>query len=402
MPSAEVQGIVDRLAGQLRRSVVIDDPHVSMLYSSAHFGDEDPVRVEAMLNRRANSKAIGHVLAQGVASWTRGGVIPPNPELGMQSRVCVPVRWRGELIALIMVMDPDGSITIAELSKISGIAEQVAPLLADELLVADETTEQTVLDLVSSEASVRRRALTELAGTALVDDFEHVTAIWLAMPGRGGDASPAHVNVAMRSALTMPAPTGTRRQLGAVEQRTAVVLLGSVRPPKPESLRTHAKRMLTRVHDLSSGRFRAVAGIGPSVPGLERAHETAELASLASRAADAGFAEGATTWAELGAYGPLLRIPQSQLGPRVVPAEVQRLLEVDRDGQLAATLRAFLDAGGSAPAASTELQIHRTTLYYRLGRIEELTGLDLSDGRTRLTLHLGLTLLDLIPDFRQT
>ncbi|KRF16887.1 helix-turn-helix domain-containing protein [Nocardioides sp. Soil796] len=397
MPSEEIQEIVDRIASKLQRSVIIDDPNVKLLYSSAHFGDEDPVRVDAILKRRANSKAIGHVLAQGVASWPRAGVIPSNAELGMQARICVPVRWRGELLALIMVMDPDGSFTMAEMAEISGIAEQVAPLLADELSVADETSEQAVLDLVSQEPTVRRRALTEVASTRTAEDFALVTAIWLAIPETSSDASQAHVNVAMRSAFTLPTPVGVRRQLAAVDKRTAVLLLGSAKPVK---VRAHAERMLTRVHDLSSGRFRAVAGIGPAVTGLDRAFETAELAALASRATDAGLKGSTTTWEELGPYGPLMRIPHDQLGPRALPAEVQRLLEVDGDRQLAVTLRAFLDAGGSAPTASAALNIHRTTLYYRLSRIEELTGYDLSDGRVRLTMHLGLTLMDLLPDVR--
>ncbi|MEV6489526.1 helix-turn-helix domain-containing protein [Actinoplanes sp. NPDC051633] len=40
--------------------------------------------------------------------------------------------------------------------------------------------------------------------------------------------------------------------------------------------------------------------------------------------------------------------------------------------------------------------MHRTTLYYRLRQVRELTGLDLDDGRTRLTLHLGLTAAEII------
>jgi len=42
------------------------------------------------------------------------------------------------------------------------------------------------------------------------------------------------------------------------------------------------------------------------------------------------------------------------------------------------------------------LAIHRQTLYYRLGRIEQLTGLDLGDGGDRLTLHLALRLVGLV------
>ena len=34
--------------------------------------------------------------------------------------------------------------------------------------------------------------------------------------------------------------------------------------------------------------------------------------------------------------------------------------------------------------------MHRQTLYYRLARIAELTGLDLADGDARLLLHASL------------
>ncbi|MFD0853362.1 helix-turn-helix domain-containing protein, partial [Actinomadura adrarensis] len=61
------------------------------------------------------------------------------------------------------------------------------------------------------------------------------------------------------------------------------------------------------------------------------------------------------------------------------------------------TLAAFLDHAGSSPATAAALHIHRTSLYYRLRQIEEITGLDLGNGEDRLTLHLGLRLLSLLP-----
>jgi sugar diacid utilization regulator len=401
MSSAEVQALVDDLAHRLQRSVVIDDVQLNLLYSSMHFGDEDPVRVEAMLKRRASSKAIGHVLAQGVVTWTRPGVIPPNAELGLHARVCVPIRWQGQLIALIMVMDSDGSMTTAETSEIAKVAERLAPLLLDELQVGDETAEQTVLDLISHDGSLRRRALAELATSGISSDADAVTAIRVSVRGESPEASSAHITVSLRSLLMLPRPTGTRFQLGAVAEQEAVVILGGPSSLTRDTSRNHARRMLARVDDLSSGRFKAVAGIGPSRTGLDRAHETAELATLAVRAAAIGLTDHAATWEDLGPYGPLLRIPPSQLSRQALPAEVQRLLDVDRDGHLVETLRAFLDAAASAPEAAAALQIHRTTLYYRLSRVEELVGIDLSDGRTRLSLHMGITLLDLMPNLRQ-
>ena len=50
----------------------------------------------------------------------------------------------------------------------------------------------------------------------------------------------------------------------------------------------------------------------------------------------------------------------------------------------------WLDRAGSPQRAAAALCIHRQTLYYRLGRIAELTGLDLADGADRLLLHLGV------------
>jgi len=126
----EVQSAVDDLANLLHRSVVIIDPDVRLLYSSVHFGDEDQVRIKAILHRGADSKAIGHVLAQGVTNWHTAGVIPANPELEFHARVCVPIRWRGTLFGMVLVMDADGTMTTSELAASNKMAQDVAPAMA--------------------------------------------------------------------------------------------------------------------------------------------------------------------------------------------------------------------------------------------------------------------------------
>jgi len=54
-----------------------------------------------------------------------------------------------------------------------------------------------------------------------------------------------------------------------------------------------------------------------------------------------------------------------------------------------ATLRAILDGGGLAGAAGA-LGVHRNTVAYRIGRIEDLTGWDLADPELRLVLSVAL------------
>jgi len=395
VPNRGAQGIVDSLAERLHRSVVVGDRNLHVLYSSRHFRDEDPVRVEAILNREANSRAIEYVLAQGVAGWTNVGVIPPNPDLGMAARVCLPMRWHGELLAFVMVIDANGSVTARERLALAKAGESLIPHLAAELLDADLALDALVHDLLSPAAEVRRSALAS-APAGLAEDFPTVTAISL-MP-RGGSSQPESplAGVAMRSALTLPAPSSVTRQLGTVGHAAAVVLLGSRRSPSRRALVEHARGMLGRSRDPSVAHVELVAGLGPSVEGLGRAFETAEAAGAAARAAGLGLRGTISAWDELGAYGPLLRIPAAQLRLDILPAELRILLDVDRDGTLTSTLRSYLDAGCSAHAAADALLVHRTTLYYRLRRIEELTGLSLSDGRTLAALHVGIVLLDII------
>jgi hypothetical protein len=62
----------------------------------------------------------------------------------------------------------------------------------------------------------------------------------------------------------------------------------------------------------------------------------------------------------------------------------------DDHGELAETLRALLRCDLDRMATSSQLHIHRNTLAYRLGRIEEITGLDLGDPRDLASAYLAL------------
>ncbi|WP_367128171.1 PucR family transcriptional regulator [Saccharothrix sp. HUAS TT1] len=84
-------------------------------------------------------------------------------------------------------------------------------------------------------------------------------------------------------------------------------------------------------------------------------------------------------WSELGAYRLLLGASPDEV--------LAGLSDV-----LVRTLEVYLDAGCEVRVAAERLHLHRTSLYYRLGRIAELTGRDLADGGVRLELHLALKL----------
>src|SRR6185436_7911708 len=100
---------------------------------------------------------------------------------------------------------------------------------------------------------------------------------------------------------------------------------------------------------------------------------------------------------ELGVYGLLTRIPDRELDGTCLPPGLLRLIRSGPKGaQLVDTLEAFLENAGDVQTTAEQLFVHRTTLYYRLQRIEELTGARLSDGEDRLVYHLSLKIARLI------
>jgi hypothetical protein len=134
--------------------------------------------------------------------------------------------------------------------------------------------------------------------------------------------------------------------------------------------------------------------VGPAVPSLDQATESA-------RAALAGF-RAATAW-------PAAPTPVSAddlLPERVLAGdmEARRRLRHDAYGALARaggglieTMDAFFANGGVLESAARELFVHPNTVRYRLKRIAEVTGLSPLDGRDAYALRLALTIGRLDP-----
>jgi purine catabolism regulator len=103
------------------------------------------------------------------------------------------------------------------------------------------------------------------------------------------------------------------------------------------------------------------------------------------------------TFAEMGYLHTLYRAGSEGLehNPFIPPL---RMIAEEQGADLFHTLEVFLDAGGNTVQTAELLMIHRSTLNYRLKRIEELTRFDLSAPLTRTNLQVALKLLRLFDD----
>ncbi len=118
-------------------------------------------------------------------------------------------------------------------------------------------------------------------------------------------------------------------------------------------------------------------------------------ALLAANVAEGGTPEGALlAFEQTGAYRLLLSTMTENPGElqRFYAETVEPLVAYDEqyETELLQTLETFLEADGNVAGTAQRLFTHRHTVYYRLERVRELTGLDVSssDGREKLSLGL--------------
>lgn len=391
----ELQSIVDELAERLGRSVVIDDPGVRLLCASRHYGDEDPVRVHTVLQRTAGSATIAYVLGQSPDRWSGSGMLTGSETLGLLPRLCVPLREQGLLLGYLMIIDGAGTLTPAEIATIERCGRAAAAQMYGDRVSEDAERARiasALRDLLGRDAGARAAAQHRLVHERLLRDapFAVVTVLEI----ESVDDTAVRVEIAQRTALSAFAESSSVRSVVDAERTTLLQLRSQ--PPTGEELRAQATRMLTTACPLLAPSATVVVGVGGHAAGLVGAWVSEREAVLAARAARRASALGRVgVWSELGELAVLAQLPDDALPAAAVTGPLRALAEHDGGARLRETLRCFLDNGGSVPRTAAALHLHRTSLYYRLGQIRDITGVDLDDGRARLLLHLGLRLDDL-------
>jgi DNA-binding PucR family transcriptional regulator len=150
----------------------------------------------------------------------------------------------------------------------------------------------------------------------------------------------------------------------------------------------------TRIEERLGADVRVGAG-GPVAPsetarGLREARYALQVCRLEGWRA-AGFAD-------LGTYRLLLSMAEPDVLRAFADSMLAPLDAYDREhaGELQASLRAFLQHNARWETAAADLFVHRHTLRYRMRKVEELTGRDLSSSFDRMEFWLALRARELL------
>ncbi|MFF5980138.1 helix-turn-helix domain-containing protein [Streptomyces olindensis] len=390
----------------------------------------DPVRTRSILTRRSTAAVRAWFEGFGITRATGPVRIPPTPEAGVyRGRICLPVRHRGVVHGYVWLLDDDPGPSERQLSAAMRVTARIGALLADEAQHGADLSRELRAVLTAERGWQSEMAIAELrtALGARADGPHTVVCVapWPSadpddapsvrgMPGAtalctlpwGATAQCVAVLVRLRSPdVLTPATTAAGRLLERARGGTGSGdARGGTGPGDPRAgtgpgdtrggTRPGDRRGVTRPGDPRGGTGPgdpsasggACAGVATPRSGLAELGASWWEASAAARAALAEPRLGPVAqWAAIGPFRLLTALP-----PEVAHDPVARTLLAPVHRELARTAEVYLDCAGQAARAAAELGIHRQTLYYRLSRIEKLTGLDLDDGEDRLLLHMTL------------
>ncbi|MDT0481315.1 helix-turn-helix domain-containing protein [Streptomyces sp. DSM 41640] len=389
----------------------------------------DPVRTRSILTRRSTAAVRTWFEGFGITRASGPVRIPPTPEAGVyRGRICLPVRHRGVVLGYVWLLDSDPGPTDPQLDAAMRVTARIGALLADEAQHGADLSRELRAVLTAERGwqgdmavAALRTALGPRADgpytvvcvapwpSADPDDapsartVPHATALCTVPWGVTGQALAVLVRLRATDTLT-PASSAAGRLL----ERAAPGAVGDT-AASGASRDTAAPGTTGGTASQGAARGTEAAGVtqGTAPPGAAR--DTPALGAGVAGVAEArvGLAELAPAWQEASAaaraalaeprFGPVAE--WSRIGPyrllTALPPEtahdpVVRPLLSPAHRELARTAEVYLDCAGQAGRTAAELGIHRQTLYYRLSRVEQLTGLDLDDGEDRLLLHMAL------------
>ncbi|MFE9435156.1 PucR family transcriptional regulator [Streptomyces sp. NPDC006640] len=393
----DYQELVDEISALLGVPATLENRDFELIAFGAYDSEGDldpsaldPVRTRSILTRRSTTAVRTWFEGFGITRATGPVRIPPTPEAGVyRGRICLPVRHRSVVLGYVWLLDDDPGPTDAQLAAAMQVTSRIGALLADEAQAGADLTRELRAVLTAERGWQRDMAVAELR-TALGPRGEGLHAVLCVAPWPSADPDDAP------SARTVPGATA----LCTVPWGTTGQSLALLVRLRSADVLTPALTAATRfVREAEGGRGEGAAGAGPGGGGGRAAAGVSgarvglgELGGAwqeAASAARAALAEPrlgpVAEWGAIGPYRLLTALPPESAHDPVVQA-----LLAPAHRELARTAEVFLDLAGQAGRTAAELGIHRQTLYYRLSRVEQLTGLDLDDGEDRLLLHMAL------------
>ncbi|HEY8000371.1 MAG TPA: PucR family transcriptional regulator ligand-binding domain-containing protein [Solirubrobacterales bacterium] len=347
------------------------------------------------LARSANAAYLGtggKELADEIAAQASGS--PPAPFAPEQ----------GELAGRVLAVPVPGRRGDAPVAWLAVISER-DPLGDFERLCARQAAIVVGLELMRERIvrETERRLAGDLLADALGDRLEADELSGRLRPfGIGGEAAvlifelddPPAAEATLEAALAeagVPALVAT----SSVSGRPLLCAVVDTGTADPVGTARRAREALTGGPGQNG--VRAAASRPAGVGSLRRAFHEARCALEATSLAE-GEAPDVASHRDLGAFTLLLALQDDDALRLYSDGLLDPIEQTEGEygGELLRSLEAFIENNGNWERAARQLYCHRHTLRYRIRKIEELTGRDLSRATDRIELWLALRARELV------
>jgi hypothetical protein len=400
-----IQRMVDDLGAALALPVSIDDHNFRLQFYSPQLGMVDRVRVESILFRDSPEPAKSWVRSHGVAAARGPVLVPASEELGLLPRVCIPIPHDDVLLGYLWIIDAEGTLTESGRRRATDTAASIAPLMFRRLFLErlDRASERSAMaQLVDERPEIQRQGFAALhasqsggilpARIVIVQVRTQVRAQATGGTEEPGDAEA--IALTLEVALETARGSVTPNILHLLRQDDRAVVLLSQDAARRAMTEDGAGERLVRWLAERLEHDDIVLGVGrlaESAEAIRRSYEEARDAVEVARRTSRGRTMLTARW--LGPHRVLLGLSTEEL--RAIADDALGPILEERSGTLLETLEAFLDAGGDVVSVATALDLHRSSVYPRLQRLETLLDADLSDGQVRFALQHALIALQL-------
>lgn len=407
-----LQDLAESLGRLVENSVTIETPNHELLANSPAGGDIDQDRIETILHRRAAAKVMQHRDFKSFFSRVRSSDWPlhlqAQPDFGFSGRVAVRIAQEGEILGVIWVTDTARPLGESDYATIRQAAAVAAGIIGRqrlgtrrEALLRAELLEELVSGRIVDPENIRAIGLTvgwnvdriQHVLVATIDDFE----AFRLRHSRGGSTQLYREQDRLLDLVKLEVH-GFDHNAVIGMRSSSIVILAALGSGEPADRKRNALRLASSIIKKTAAFLTEVTltiGVGRESPSLEYLTESFHQADVAVQLGQSLWGGNRVVhYDELGIHRVLFALREDE--GMITPA-LRRVLEYDRmhNTDYVITLRAFLNHMGRLRPAAEELNIHRNTLEYRMGRIAEVAGIPFEEPDNRLALELGLRVLEL-------
>ena len=306
-----------------------------------------------------------------------------------RARLIAPILVQGSIAGFLSLLGTDGELGELHRLAVGRAAHACAIELVRARAARDarDEAEEELLDALTAGRPGSHEAARERAKRKGFD----VDAPYLVVTAdAAASGKAARIRGAWERQLAVMRSSALVRDRGATT--IALISLTGRRAPEPKAL-------VDQLHRAARAATAAEVAVGygavrSGATGVASAAREAEQALTMGRRLFGP--DSATAFSDLGLYRLLYALqPLPELRDFRDQA-LARLHGKDRGGVLLQTLGAYLATNGSPTDAADRLHLHRNTVLYRLGRLEDLLQVDLRDAEVRLGLHLALKIGDVL------